>query len=340
MLRKFFFLLLILSLFTHNFVTAESQYNLAICSDTTKINQNDNLTFSVYFTGIGNISADYLIFYIDSDIYIGKSKIMGIDTGTFGLQNKGMNVQITIDIIKKIKMSGSINSTVGDLNPLAGPLLQENKFIRPLEFTLVTTKDAQPGDRSLKIVFLYKIDNGSWEQTSEIMNFHINTITEQYEWLGFIWNFLLPFLGFGFALFLYWLSVQYSKYKERQQKVELKNNLSLMIKDEIEFNLKKVEQIKKESKKSLLPTYRLKSVNKDACWTQIVEYRFKEHELINSISELYYKYDILNRTIDMGFNCIYAKRDIPGLLEEIERISNKIETKSGDVLKILSSDKQ
>jgi len=343
--RKFFFLLLILSLFAYNFVTAESQYSIAICSNTTKINQNDNLTFYIYFIGVGNISADYLIFYIDSDVYIGKSKIMGIDTGTFGLQNQGMNVQISTDIIKKIKIVGSINSTVGDLNPLAGPLYEDNKFVRPFELTLVTTKDAQPGDRTLKVVFVYKIENGSWEQTSEIMNFHINTFTEQYEWIGFLWTFSVPFIGafigLFIALYIYRKTEKSTEKKEKKQNKKLKSNLTLMIRKEIEFNLPQISGLKNLNSLENLPITRAKTENKAVAWENIVKFWDKNYTLLNKISELYFLYDFLNRFLDTNAQNSSDNILINSIrLDEMKRQVKDIEEKSKAIIEQLGVRKQ
>jgi hypothetical protein len=198
--------------------------------------------------------------------------------------------------------------------------------------TISTDENVSYGDHTLKVIYMYKNGEENWQQISESIIFHINSLTEEYEILGFIWNFLPPFLGFGFALFLYWVGNYHSKKKQERERIQLKDNLSLMIKDEIEFNQGKINQIKNEASKQLIPTYRLKTVNKEASWSQIVEYRSQERALINNISELYYKYDILNRTIDIGFECFYRKKAMSGLLSEIIRICNAIENKSNEVL--------
>lgn len=149
---------------------------------------------------------------------------------------------------------------------------------------------------------------------------------------AFLSQFLGSFFALIIALFIFWLGQHYSKKKEESRQVQLMRNLTSMIKDEIKFNMKKNEQIRKEAKKGLLPNYRLKNDNKNACWTKIVEYRHTEVGLINSISELYYKYELLNRTIDVGFQYMFSKIPIKGLHQEIERICNKIEEKSKEIL--------
>lgn len=148
----------------------------------------------------------------------------------------------------------------------------------------------------------------------------------------FLPQFLGSFFALLIALFIFWLGQYYSKKREESRQVQLMRNLTSMIKDEIEFNIKKNEQMRKEAKKGLLPNYRLKNDNKNACWTKIVEYRHTEVSLINSISELYYKYELLNRTIDVGFQYMFSKIPIKGLHQEIERICNRIEEKSKEIL--------
>lgn len=144
-------------------------------------------------------------------------------------------------------------------------------------------------------------------------------------------QFFGSFLGFLSAIFIYWLSKRHTKNKEEERKKEMKKNLLLMIKDEINFNLGKVDQIKKEILKNLFPTYRLKTNNKDACWARIIEYRHQDHDLIKNISLLYYKYDILSRTIDLAFQSFHSKTSIPGVEAEIKRLCKKIEEKSEEI---------
>jgi hypothetical protein len=148
----------------------------------------------------------------------------------------------------------------------------------------------------------------------------------------FLPQFLGSLLALFIALFIFWLGQYYSKKREENRQVQLIKNLTLMIKDEIEFNMDKNEQIRNEAKKGLYPNYRLKNDNKNACWTKIVEYRHKEVNLIDSISKLYYKYELLNRTIDSGFRYMFSKIPVKGLPQEIERICNKIEEKSKEIL--------
>lgn len=152
----------------------------------------------------------------------------------------------------------------------------------------------------------------------------------------FLEIFLLEFSGsllaLFIALFIFWLGIYHSKNKEKKDHEQMIKNLTLMIKDEIEFNREKNNQIRTEMKKGNYPNYRLKQDNKDACWMKIIEYRNKEVELIEEISKLYYKYELLNRTIDNGFNYMVNKIPVKGSPQEIIRITKKIE---GTTKKIL-----
>lgn len=309
-------------------------FDLAICSDTTSFNKGEKITFKIYLIGAGNITYDYLLFYVDDNMYVDNISMMGFEIKE-GLQDKGTNAQAYENLMNDAKQ-GFANFSPDNLNPLYAGIFNDSSYVPPIKVTISTDENVSYGDHTLKVIYMYKNGDEDWQQISESITFHINSLTEQYEILGFIWNFLPPFLGFGFALFLYWLSICHSKKKEEQEKKQLRDNLSLMIKDEIRFNQDKIGQIKNEARKQLLPTYRLKTINKEASWAQIVKFRYQERDLINNISELYYKYDILNRTIDIGFECFYRKKAMSGLLAEIIRICTMIENKTNEVLEVLN----
>jgi len=308
----------------------EPTFEMTICSDTTRFNKGEEITFSIYLIGIGNVTNDYMLFYVDDNMFVDSISIMGFEFHE-GLQDKGTNAQAFDNFMENAKQ-GFINYSPDKLNPLYAGIVNNSNYVPPIKVSISTNDQVSCGDHNFKIIYMFSDDNNNWQQVSETMTFHINSLTEEYEFLGFIWSFLPPFLGFGFALLLYSLGKHHAKNKEKHHKQVLKENLSLMIKDEVEFNKTKIGQIKKEAGKGLIPTYRLKTVNKDASWNKIIEFRYAEHDLINRISELYYKYDILNRTIDIGFECFYQKRDISGLLDEIIRICDAIEIKNDEVL--------
>lgn len=172
---------------------AEPIFDLAICADTTRFNPNEKLTFSIYFIGAGNVSSDVLLFYVDDEIYVDRLLAMGREI-TFGLQDKGTNMQYCENFMITAKQ-GFVGYSDDEINPLFGPSYSEGRYIRPLEVTLASKPETHPGDHTLKVVYMYKGTNGTWGQTSELIRFHINSFTEQYEIIGFVWNFFVPFLG-------------------------------------------------------------------------------------------------------------------------------------------------
>jgi len=53
---------------------------------------------------------------------------------------------------------------------------------------------------------------------------------------------------------------------------------------------------------------------------------------------MYYRYDLLNKTIDFGFQYTIRDKPVPnGLMDEIKRICEKIEENTEKILKIISS---
>jgi len=307
-------------------------FDIIIRSDTTKINKGESITFNLYLVGLGNVSKDYLLFYVDNNMYVSNFTIMGFSIKS-GLQNKGTNVQICVDFMK-IAKQGFEDYTPEVINPLYAGILKNETYIPPVKVTITTDKNVSPGDHDLEIIYLFE-QNGSnnWTEISKTQTFHINTDIEQNEWKGFLWNIAQPGIGFLIALGIFALGLFCSKKKEKNIKSDLKKNLLLMLNDEIEYNLEKVQQMQRDiPKKYLIPNYRLKTGNKDACWGKIIEFRSEEHDFINDISKLYGKYDLLNKTIDVGIG-LFNSNNTNTLSTEIIRICGKIEKDSEEVIK-------
>jgi len=88
------------------------------------------------------------------------------------------------------------------------------------------------------------------------------------------------FIGFGFALILYVITKYLLEFR-------LQNNFLSLIKDEIIFNKQALELILKMDFTEGETALRLKTENKDGCWSRIIEFRHKNSELIGEISLLY-----------------------------------------------------
>ncbi len=98
-----------------------------------------------------------------------------------------------------------------------------------------------------------------------------------------------------------------------------------MIKSEVIFNEERTKQIKEMIQKHTLPNFRLKTENKDTSWIKIVEYWNENTELITNISKIYNSYDLLNRTIELGFELMYRGVRIPDtFVKETKRICDVI----------------
>jgi hypothetical protein len=65
-----------------------------------------------------------------------------------------------------------------------------------------------------------------------------------------------------------------------------------------------------------------------------VDYWDKEIDIISNISKIYNNYELLNRTIEVGFEMGYRgiAPSPPSFVSEINRICDKIEEKSGTIL--------
>jgi len=326
-----FLLLLILPISS---LATEPVFDMTICSDTTRFNKGEKITFNLYLVGLGEISEDYLLFYVDNHMYVSSITILGFEIGD-GLQDKGTNAQICQNFMQEARQ-GFVDYSSDEINPLYAGIFNENgTYIPPIKVEITTDAKVSSGDHDIEIFYLYKnLDGENWTQVSKTKTFHINTDLEQHEWLGFVWNIAQSFIGFGIALLIFAIGIFISKKKEKDKKGALKKNLLLMLKDEVNFNLDKAKQMQKDIPKTYsIPNYRLKTGNKDACWGKIIEFRSKEHDFINNVSTLYGKYDLLNRTIDIGTECLYHNVNTSGASSEIKRICRKIEKLSNDLLK-------
>jgi len=203
--------------------------------------------------------------------------------------------------------------------------LKQKRFISSTSSSLLTKT-------ILPILFLsFWIPSGIYF-FMKILNIKASSLSSVYG------EFIGSFLGFLFALVIFGLGLLFSKLRRDRLYRELQKNLLLMIKDEIKFNNEKVEQIKGFTPKNILPTFRLKTDNKDSCWPKIIEYRHEESDLIENVSRLYYKYDILNRTIDFGFQFITQNKHVTdSLMEEIKRICEVIKENSERLLEQISA---
>ena len=313
----------------------EPIFELEICSDESRINAGDDISFNIYMIGIGDVVNDYFLFYVDSYISIKSMAVMGDQLPMEGLQTAGSNVQIIYNFWGTAKQFFE-NYSTENINPLYGGTFNESwaNYIPAIKVTFSTNEKVNSGEHEINLYYMYKNGNESWKIASNSMMFHVNTLTEEYEVLGFFWNISQAFLGFGFALFLYSLSKKHVKKKEGDEKKKLMDNIALMIKDEIVYNLEKTKQMKKDAQnKNIIPNYRLKTVNKDAGWSHIIRFRSEKRDFINKISELYAKYDLLNRTIDIGTQVGGGT----ALINEIVRICGKIEQKTKGVVILFNS---
>lgn len=88
------------------------------------------------------------------------------------------------------------------------------------------------------------------------------------------------FIGFGFALFLYKLTNFFIE-------VRLQKNFLNLIKDEIIYNKKALIVLLSMDFKEGDTAVRLKTDNKEGCWSRIIEFGHKNTKLIREISNLY-----------------------------------------------------
>lgn len=316
--------LVIIILFPTCSTATEPNFRIVACTDSTRINPGENLTISVYIIGVGNTTDNFILVYFNSDILVTDARFMG-EALREGLADKGTNVQL-------LRWGITIPENIEEINPFH-PLhvfWGRDETSSPFTFEVVTSQDTPSGKHDLKIIYQYKDEKGAWHSTSDILTFHITTEAEQVEEQTLEWQaiepYFLSFIAFLSALFIFSLGQFVNKRRFEKRNVEFQKKLLLMIRDEIVFNVEKTKQMKSESSKGVLPNYRLAISNKETGWTKIVEYRDKQFDLISDISKLYYKYDLLNRTLDLGSDSIWTTGKAPaGIFKEIARICGKID---------------
>lgn len=108
-----------------------------------------------------------------------------------------------------------------------------------------------------------------------------------------------PFFGFLFALFIYGLSQFIIKIKNNNKRCHRIINFFSLIGQEIEDNTNKLRQIINDLIEGVLPYYTLKKDIKDATWSEILELQHGRQDLINNISRIYSKYDMINKACDV-----------------------------------------
>lgn len=323
-------ILITIFIFTSISVRAEnSVFDVVICADSTRINPGQNLTFYIYLVGVENVTNDFLLCYVNGDIFFEKITVLGKEYAE-GLADKGTNAQLL-----PLNIAPQIIPDVDYPSGVLHPLWARDANNSAITITIGTTNETPPGDHDLKIIYLYKGQNGVWQSSRDTMTFHVTTKVEQVEWKTLLWNnYFLPLIGFLTALGIFFLGVVTDRYREKKRKNELLKNMLRMIKDEITLNLERTRQIKTNISPSWLPTFRLNTNNKDTCWSKIVDYWDKEIDIISNISKIYNNYELLNRTIEVGFEMGYRgiAPSPPSFVSEINRICDKIEEKSGTIL--------
>ncbi|GAF79257.1 unnamed protein product [marine sediment metagenome] len=163
-----------------NICATEPLFDIILTSNSIRFNKGENFEIEIYFVGIGDVKKDYLMLYVNDEIYVSSAYIMG-GKGVKGLQDKGTNMQGVEDIMPLAKLY-FIDYSPDVLNPLYAGIIKNGSFIPPLNITLTTGENVSSGEHTIKAVYMYKGEDGDWKQTSDIMNFHITTEAEVIEY--------------------------------------------------------------------------------------------------------------------------------------------------------------
>jgi len=161
--------------------TAEPIFDIVLCSDTIRFNKGEDIEFNLYFVGMGDVVEDVLLFYVNDEIYVSKSYIMGGEI-LEGLQDQGTNMQ-KIDSIMPNAKPNFIDYNPDQLNPLySGTIGEDGKFVPPLNITLTTGENVSSGEHIITTIYSYKGDDGIWRQASDELTFYITTEAEEIEY--------------------------------------------------------------------------------------------------------------------------------------------------------------
>ncbi|MCJ7570679.1 MAG: hypothetical protein MUO82_02215 [Candidatus Thermoplasmatota archaeon] len=302
-------------------------FDIVICSDITRINPGDNITFNIFLVGAGNVSADYLLCYVNGDIRVTKVTVLGKNY-VEGLANQGTNAQLfPLNIIPQVIPPKDYQ--FGELHPLWG--VNESKK-SAITVTISTTNETPSGEHDLKIIYLYKGEDNVWKEASDTMTFHITTEAEQIEYEALLQNVIQPILNFLVAFAIFTFGIIFAKFETIIRHQRLLKKLYTIIKNEIESNKGKARKLS-STPANAVPSNRMEISNKEAFWSKIIEYEDKNYDLLNNISNLYDKYGLLNRTIDSGFTYLAANNTVPpGLSGEIKRICDVIEEETKKII--------
>lgn len=155
-------------------------FDIVLCSDTIRFNKGENFEIIIYFIGLGDVTEDYLLFYVNDEIYVKEAYIMGGKV-VEGLQDRGTNMQ-RIDNLMPLAKPFFIDYSPDSLNPLHSGTIKEGCFIPPMNVTLITGDNVSSGEHTIKAVYMYKGEDDVWHQASDIMNFHVTTEVEEIEY--------------------------------------------------------------------------------------------------------------------------------------------------------------
>jgi hypothetical protein len=150
------------------------------------------------------------------------------------------------------------------------------------------------------------------------------------------------FIGFGFALLVYAISQIILGYREKNKEKLMQNNFLMLIKDEINFNTLALKELLKLDLKHGVTPARLKIENKNGCWIKIIEYRHRNPELINKISNLYFLFTLINQILDLVPHYFSDIQDtseyLENVKENIKKASKQCSKLSKDVIKNINQE--
>ena len=88
------------------------------------------------------------------------------------------------------------------------------------------------------------------------------------------------------------------KQKVEEKKQKKKKNVLLLLKNELESNKQKMEQIIREGAEGVRPYYALDTFAMNSTWQEFTDFADEDIDLISKFTATYTKYFLINRTLD------------------------------------------
>jgi len=156
---------------------------LVITSNKMKINQSETLILNIYLMGVGQVKLGFFTGATDDYSKISQMKVGGFSNYyTFNFTNESSSF-LMLPVVPITMLSP-------DFPDYKNLWKAYGKEI-PIKLIVNTSCNIPYGDHDITITYFYQDNNSDWQHVSKVFTFHVNTWTESYEELIFIFGSII-----------------------------------------------------------------------------------------------------------------------------------------------------